>query len=102
MRDDERQRVLVRRPDVDEVDVEAVNFDNELREGVQPGLDPPEVVVGDPIARERLHGRQLHALRLIRHGLPLRPARGRDPRTQRLEFRHRSLDPERPDRGGAR
>jgi hypothetical protein len=75
MRDDERQRVLVRRPDVDKVDVEAVNFGNELREGVQPGLDPPEIVVGDPVARECLHGRQLHALRLIHHGLFLRPSR---------------------------
>jgi hypothetical protein len=31
VRDDERQRVLVRRLEVDEMDVEAVDFGNELR-----------------------------------------------------------------------
>jgi hypothetical protein len=31
VRDDERQRVLVRRLDVDEVDVKAVDFGHELR-----------------------------------------------------------------------
>ncbi len=31
VRDDQRQRVLVRRPDVDEVDVEAVDLGEELR-----------------------------------------------------------------------
>src|SRR5262249_39001202 len=97
MRDDERQRILVRRPDVDEVDVEAVNFGNELRESVQPRLEPPEVVVGGPIPRDFPHGGQLHALRLVWNSLLLGPARGRYPRTQRLEFSLGDLDREWPD-----
>jgi hypothetical protein len=56
------KRVLVRRANVDEVDVEAVDLGDEVRESVQPGLDPPEVVLGAPIADELLHRRELHAL----------------------------------------
>ena len=77
VRDDHRQRVLVRRPDVDEVDVEAVDLGQELREGVQPRLEPAEVVVVAPVAGELLHRRQLHALRRVGDGLLLGPARGR-------------------------
>ena len=39
---DQRQRVLVRRLDVDEVDVHAVDLGDELRQRVQLRLDPPE------------------------------------------------------------
>jgi hypothetical protein len=81
VRDDQRQRALVRRSDVDEVDFEAVDLGHELRQGVEPRLDPPEVLVGSPVARELLHGRQLHALRTIRDGLRFGQARGRDPAT---------------------
>jgi hypothetical protein len=45
VRDDQRQRVLVRRLDVDVVGVEAVDLRQELRQGVQPRREPPEVVV---------------------------------------------------------
>jgi hypothetical protein len=60
--DHERQRVLVRRLDVDEVDVEAVDLRDELRQGVQPRLDSPEVVLGAPVANELLPRRELNAL----------------------------------------
>jgi hypothetical protein len=73
--DDERQRVLVRRPHVEEVDIEAVDLGDEPRQRVQPGLEPPQVGVGAPVAHEFLHRRQLHALRLIGDGLLLGPAR---------------------------
>ena len=43
--DDHGQGVRVRRPDVDEVDVEAVDLGQVLRDGVQPRRDPAEVVV---------------------------------------------------------
>jgi hypothetical protein len=76
VRDDERQRVLVRGPDVDEVDVEAVDLGYELRQGVQPRLQPPEVVLGPPVASECLHRRKLDALRPVRDGLALGPPRG--------------------------
>ena len=62
VRDDERQRVLVWRLDVDEVDVEAIDLRDELRQRVQPRLEPPEVVLGGPVAHELLHRRELHAL----------------------------------------
>ena len=55
VRDDERQRVLVLRADVDEVDVEPVDLGHELRQGVQLRLAPAPVVVGRPVARELLH-----------------------------------------------
>ena len=62
VRDDERHCVLVRRLDVDEVDVETVDLGDELRQRVQPRLEPPEVVLGAPVAHELLHRRELHAL----------------------------------------
>jgi hypothetical protein len=77
VRDDQRQRVLVPGANVDEVDVEAVDLGDELGYGVQPRLEPPEVVVLGPVARELLDRRRLHALRGIRAGLPLGPARCR-------------------------
>ena len=40
VRDDQRQRVLVLRPDVDEVDVEPVDLGRELRERVELRLEP--------------------------------------------------------------
>ena len=70
--------------------------------GVQPGLALAPVVLGLPVARERLHRRQLHALRGILDALLLGPARGRDARTQVLEVRLGDLDRERADRGVAR
>ena len=50
--DDQRQRVLMLRTDVNEVDVEPVDLGDELRQGVQPGLARAPVVVGHPVARE--------------------------------------------------
>ena len=64
MRDDERQRVLVLRAHVDEVDVQPVDLGDELRQGVEPRLALAPVVVRRPVARERLRRRELHALRL--------------------------------------
>src|SRR6266540_2654288 len=60
-----RQRVLVRRPDVDEMDVEAVDLRGELRQRVQPRLEPPEVVLGARVAHQLLHRRELYALRRV-------------------------------------
>src|SRR3954462_2204453 len=50
---------------VDEVDIHAVDLPRELRERVQPRFDPPQVVVGRPVAGKRLNRRQLHALRPV-------------------------------------
>ena len=54
VRDDQRQRALVARLDVDEVDVEPVDLGLELREGVQLCLGLPPVVLGRPVACELL------------------------------------------------
>ena len=112
MDEDHRQRVLMTRLDVDEVDVEIVDLSQELWQGVQPRLDPPEVVLAAPVAYERLHRRQLHTLRRdgvsqrmhdrIFDRLPLRETGRGDPRSQVLEFRLAKLDRERPDRRRAR
>ena len=59
---DQRQRVLVPRPDVDEVDVDPVDLGRELGQRVQSRLGPAPVVLGRPVAGERLQRRQLHAL----------------------------------------
>jgi len=72
---DQRQRVLARRRDVDEVDVHAVDLGHELRQRVQPRLDSPEVVLRAPVADERLQRLQLHPLRPIGDQLLARPTR---------------------------
>ena len=95
--DDERQRVLVLRAGVDEVDVQPVDLGDELRDGVQPRLALAPVVLVVPVARDRLHRLQLHALRGILDALLLGPARGRDAGAQVLEVRLGELDRERAD-----
>jgi hypothetical protein len=62
---DERQRVLVRRLDVDEVDVHPVDLGLELGQSVQLRLDLAPVVVRRPVGDERLDRRQLNALRPV-------------------------------------
>ena len=70
------------RTHVDEVDVEAVDLGDELRQGVQLRLALAPVVVRRPVARELLHRRELHALRLVRDRLLVGPARRRDAAVQ--------------------
>jgi len=48
--------------DVHEVDVDAVDLSGELRQRVQPGFDPPPVVLCHPVLVQRLHRGQLHTL----------------------------------------
>jgi hypothetical protein len=58
--DEERQRVVVLRADVNEVDVQPIDLGAELGQGVQFRLaDAPGVVRG-PVAREFLHRRERH------------------------------------------
>src|SRR5687767_3127076 len=87
---------------MDEMDVEPVDLGGEVREGVQPRLALAPVVLGRPIAREVLHERERHALRVILDGLLLGPARGREARTQILELRLGDVDRERLDGGVVR
>ena len=73
VRDDQRQRVLVRRADVDEVDVEPVDLGDEVRQGVQLRFEAAPVVLRAPVPRELLHRRERHALRVVADGLALGP-----------------------------
>src|SRR5262249_29616784 len=98
MRHDQRQRILMPRPDVDEVDLDPVDLGRELRKRVQSRLALAPVVLACPVAGEFPHRRQPHALRSVWDELLGGPARGCDARTQRLEFRLGDLDRERPDR----
>ena len=82
VRDDERQRVLVLRTNVNEMNVQPIDLGDELRQGVQSRLALAPVVVCRPVARELLDRRQLHALRLIADGFLVRPSRGLDPAAQ--------------------
>ena len=64
VRDDERQRVLMLRTNVNEMNVQPIDFGDEIRQGVQLGLDLAPIVICRPIAGECLRRRELHALRL--------------------------------------
>ena len=79
VRDDERQRILMFRTNVDEMNVEPVDVRHELRQGVQPRFDLAPVVICRPIGRELAHRRELHALRRIRYRFPLGPLCRGDP-----------------------
>ena len=70
-------------------------------QGVQPRLALAPVVLGRPVAREVLHERERHALRVVLDGLLLGPARRGDARPQVLEIRLGDLDRERADRCAA-
>src|ERR671917_373158 len=87
---------------MDEVDVQPVDLGGEVRDGVQPRLALAPVVLGRPVAREVLHERERHALRVVLDGLPLGKARRAEARPQVLEFRVGDLDLEGSDRRLAR
>lgn len=99
VRDEERHRVGVARPDVDVVDAEPVDLRLELREGVQLRLGPPPVVPGAPVADELLEVREPRALRRVRHGFLLGPAGRRDAPPQVGGRLVRNPDAEGADRG---
>src|SRR4051794_34053900 len=99
---EERQRILVIRTNVNEMDVEAIDLGDEVRQGLQLLLALAPVVLFRPVAREGLHRREPRALRVILDGLPLGEARRGDTRPQVLEVRFGGLDRERADRGVGR
>jgi hypothetical protein len=63
VRNDQRQCILMFRSNVNEMNVEPIDFGDELRQGVQFCLDLSPVIIGHPITRECLHRRELHTLR---------------------------------------
>lgn len=71
--DDEWQRILMFRANVDEMDIQPVNLGDELRQGIQFRFDLAPIVVVRPIVREFLHRTELHALKCVADEFPLRP-----------------------------
>ena len=96
--DDQRQRILVRRLHVDEVDVLAVDLRLELRQRVQLLLAPAPVIAGHPVAGQLLDRRQLHALRAVGDQLLGRQPRRGDAPAQVLQRLVRKLDAKRTNR----
>ena len=70
VRDDERQRVFMFRTNVNEMNVEPIDLGDEMRQGIQFRLALAPIVIRRPIAREFLHRRELHALRMHRRRSP--------------------------------
>src|SRR4051812_47057498 len=94
MRHDQRQRVLVLGAHVDEVARDAVDLGRELRQRIEPRLNPAEVVVLRPVAGELLDRRELHALRPICDEFLAWPPRGRDPPAEVVDLLVRDVDAE--------
>src|SRR5262249_46065548 len=67
--------------------------------GVQSRLDPAEVVLGAPVARQCLNRRQLDALGLIKDRLLLGPASRCDAPAKVFQLALRNLDRKWPDLG---
>ena len=65
MRDDQRQRILVFRANVDEMNVQPIDLGDELRQRVEPRLDLAPIVLRSPVARDLLDRCELDALRFI-------------------------------------
>src|SRR5712664_40520 len=77
VRENDRQRVLLRGTHVDEMNAKPVDLGPVLREGVDASLKAAPVILVAPVANERLSLLEGDALRPVANGLPLRPPRGR-------------------------
>ena len=75
VRDDDRQRILMFRTNVNEMNVQPIDLGHELRYGVQSRLALAPIVFLRPIVSEFLNRRELHTLRWIRDGFPVGPPR---------------------------
>jgi len=82
MGDHQREGVGVRRPLVDEMDVQPVDFVDELIESVERGLTRAPVVFVGPIVGQFAGVRQRYALAPVVHAFGLRPAGARQARPQ--------------------
>src|SRR5271168_1766983 len=99
VRDDQRQRVLALRANVDEMDVQAVDLGDEMRQGVQTRLALAPVIVRPPVASKLLDRRQRHALRVVRDRLSLGPPRREYAPAQLAQLCLRKTRLERADSG---
>ena len=97
---DQRQRVLVRRLHVDEMDLDPVDLGRELRQRVELRFGLAPVVLGRPVTSELLHRRQLDALRPVSDELLAGPARRGDAPAQIVHLLLWNPQEEGPDLGG--
>src|SRR5205814_4225372 len=91
VRDDHRQRVRMFRAHVNEVNVDAIDLGDELREGVELRLALAPVVLRPPIARELLNRRELNTLRCIRDDFAFGPPGRLDAAAQVGDLRFRNI-----------
>jgi hypothetical protein len=96
---DQRQRLIVRRAGVEEVDVQPIDLGPELRDRVQPGLGGAPVVARAPVVAELLDVGERDALGPVVDGLLLRPASAVEPIVQIGKLRLADLDAERLNLG---
>ena len=97
MRDDERQRILMFRTNVNEMNVQSIDLGDEIRQGVQFRLDFAPVVICRPIARQRLNRRELYSLGCICNRFPFGPLCRVDAPAQFGKFRFRNINMEGTD-----
>src|SRR5712664_1152475 len=102
MRENDRQRIRVRRPHVDEMNVESVYPRPILREAVDTSLEAAKVVLVAPIGDQRLGLRERNALRPVADRLMFRPASHAQPALQVAECFLRKYSPEWRHRFGSR
>src|ERR1700727_87958 len=93
MRDHQRERVLVRGSLVNEMNVQPVDFGDELVEAVERGLTRPPVVFVGPVARQLAGVRQRNALTPVVHAFGLPPSGARQTRPQIIEYVVGNVDP---------
>ena len=85
VRHDEGHGIRLGRAQVEEVDVEAVDFRHRGGEGVHPRLGRAPVIVVSPVFAEGLHPCERRALAPVVDRLALRPSRARQPLSQVLQ-----------------
>src|SRR5882724_7080418 len=68
VRHDQRQCIFMPGADMDEVDIQPVDFGDEVRYRVEPRLNFAPVIVTLPVAQNLLDGLERYALRIIGDG----------------------------------
>ena len=93
--DDERQRIFMFGTNVNEMNVQPIDFGDEVRQGAFSLFDLAPIVICRPIAGQCLRRRELHALRLIRDRFPVGPPCRADAFAQFSKFRFRNIHTQR-------
>src|SRR4029077_19145255 len=92
VRENDRQRVLLRGAHVDEMNANPVDLGPVLREGVDASFKAAPVILVTPVSNERLSLLEGDALRPVADGFPLRPPRGRQSTLEIIDRALRHID----------